>query len=638
MPRLALPLALLALAACGAGSPSPGDGDDEATTSEGETDDEGSGARAPAILGAPAVAARGAHLFLLTDTPLAQLQVELGGVALGEAQLLHADFPGAVLRVPAQVELGPSVLAVRRRDDPQAVAEHELEVVDPVFVDVAEATGLAQTHDPSGSPPECAESHTGLAFGDFDGDGDPDAFVGQVGTGGRLHRNRGDEDGDGVPELEDVTEAMGLAGVDQVAMATFVDLEGDGDLDLFVGRRGANRVFANQLVPTGTAGFQDVTEAIGLGVESQRTMGVAFGDYDGDDDLDLYVVNHAYCFPQAGSEIRAGDHLYRNDDGVFVERTGLLDPAVLSSVGFSASWVDVERDGDLDLIVINDDVGGMIGNPNALWRNDGPGEAPSEHRFTDVSMASGVGIERINGMGLALGDVDHDGFVDLAFSNIGENVLLLNAGDGTFVDVSDAAGIRRAQLPWARTSITWAAHLWDHDNDGDLDLYYAGGRIKGDALIPDAFFDNRGDGTFEDRTWAVGLTDPASGKASALVDLDRDGSWELATAAWGDELKVYRNDAARSGAGHHWLDVELRGRGGNREAVGAIVELRSEGGTQTCFHTNRPSLGAGGETACHFGLGTSDRIERLTITWPDGSVSQPTPPAVDGRVEYVQAG
>lgn len=136
----------------------------------------------------------------------------------------------------------------------------------------------------------------------------------------------------------------------------------------------------------------------------------------------------------------------------------------------------------------------------------------------------------------------------------------------------------------------------------------------------------------------MGLTDPASGKASALVDLDRDGSWELATAAWGDELKVYRNDAARSGAGHHWLDVELRGRGGNREAVGAIVELRSEGGTQTCFHTNRPSLGAGGETACHFGLGTSDRIERLTITWPDGSVSQPTPPAVDGRVEYVQAG
>lgn len=637
MRRTAL-VSLLLLTACGAGSPGVGMGDtDDASPTETETEtDDGPELPAPAIVGAPEVAARGAHLFVMTDTPLPQLEVELAGVPLGEPMLLRGDLPSAMFEIPAEIGLGPTSLLVRRRSDPESVGEREIEIVDPTFADVAEATGLAQLHDASGSPPDCAESHTGLAFGDYDDDGDPDLFVGNVGAGGRLHRNLGDVDGDGLPDFEDATEAMGLAGLDQVSMATFVDLEGDGDLDLFVGRRGVNRVLANQLVPTGSPGFSDVTAAVGLGVESQRTMGVAFGDYDGDDDLDLYVVNHAFCFPQAGSEIRAGDHLYLNEGGLFVERTALLDEQVLSSVGFSASWVDVERDGDLDLIVINDDVGGAIGNPNALWRNDGPGEAPGEHVFTDVSLESGVGIDRINGMGLALGDVNHDGFVDLAFSNIGENVLLLNAGDGTFVDVSADAGIRRARLPWSRSSITWAAHLWDHDDDGDLDLYFSGGRIKGESLIPDAFFENRGDGTFEDRTWAVGLTSPAHGKSSALVDLDRDGAWELATTAWGDALRVYHNERPELGPRNHWLDVELHGRGGNREAVGAIVELRTADGTQTCFHTNRPSLGAGGETTCHFGLGTEAEIEALTITWPDGSVSTPPPPAADGRVIFEQ--
>lgn len=639
MQRILIAPPLLAVLACGGGAAGSGSGDTEGPPPDTDTDDTGPGPGldAPTIVSAPEVVARGAHLYLIADVPLVQLEVELGGVPLGEPTLLRGDLPAALFSVPPQLEPGATTLSVHRRLVPESSDERAIEIVEPIFAEVAAATGLAQVHDASNSPSECAESHTGLAFGDVDDDGWPDAFVGHVGSGGRLLLSRGDLDGDGLPDFEDATEALGLGGLDQVSMATFVDLEGDGDLDLFVGRRGENRVLANRLVPEGTPGFVDVTAAVGLGVDNQRTMGVAFGDYDGDDDLDLYVVNHAFCFPQAGSEIRAGDHLYRNDGGAFVERTELLDADVLSSVGFSASWVDVERDGDLDLIVINDDVGGSIGNPNGLWLNEGPREGALEHAFRDASRSSGVGIERVNGMGLALGDVNRDGFVDLAFSNIGENVLLLNAGDGTFVDVSAEAGIRRAELPWARTSITWAAHLLDHDDDGDLDLYYAGGRIKGEALVPDAFFENLGDGTFGDRTWAAGLTDPAPGKASALVDLDRDGAWELATTAWGHELRVYRNELPRLRPRNHWLDVELHGRGGNREAVGAIVELRTADGTQTCFHTNRPSLGAGGETACHFGLGSRTEIEALTITWPDGSISTPTPPPVDGRVLFEQS-
>ncbi|MEM9461735.1 MAG: CRTAC1 family protein [Myxococcota bacterium] len=641
-PHVLAPLlaACFALACGGEGGGSGGGSDDVGDTDE--TDGEPSAGSseilpAPEILGAPEVVARGSRLYVMIDLPVWEVDLELGGRLLdGERQPLMADMPGTIVPLPDDLALGPATLVVRRHDDPRSQAERTLEVVEPRFVDVASEVGLGRVHDVTGSPIECAESHTGMAVGDYDDDGAPDIFVGHVGSGGRLHRNLGDVDGDGLPNFEDVTEALGLGGVDAVAMATFVDLEGDGDQDLFIGRRGSNRVFRNLLVPEGEVGFEDVTEAVGLGAHSQRTMGVAFGDYDGDDDLDLYVVNHAYCFPQSGLEIRAHDHLYRNDDGVFVDRTDDLGDEILDRVGFSAAWVDLERDGDPDLVVINDDVGGKIGDPNAVWRNEGPG-LQGGWRFSEVGQSAGVGIPGVNGMGLALGDVNHDGLVDLAFTNIGENYLLLNAGDGTFVDVSEDAGVGRSRLPWDRQSITWATHLFDHDNDGDLDLYFSGGRIKGMSPVPDAFFDNRGDGVFDDLSWASGLSDPGHGKGSALADLDRDGAWDLVSAAWGEPLRVHHNRMPQRDAEHHWLDVELEGRGGNRDAIGAIVELATDQGTQTCFHSGRPSLGAGGERACHFGLGTHDRVAALRITWPDGSVAQPEPPGVDQRVRYVQA-
>jgi len=586
----------------------------------------------PEIVLASEAAARGGWLYLVVEVPLTGLALDLDGVALGEPdERLPAAEPVGVWRVPEATPVGPATLYVRWVESPDVAAEIPIEILEPRFVDVAVPTDLAQVHDATGSPMECAQSHTGVAFGDYDGDGRPDVFVGNVGAPGRLFRNLGDVDADPMPDFEDVTDEAGVDGVDAVAMATFVDLEGDGDQDLFIGRRGFNRMYENRLVPDGAPTFVDVTAALGLDLDSQRTMGVAFGDYDGDGDLDLYEVNHAWCFPEAGSENRAEDHLLRNDGGVFVERTADLSPVAGRSIGFSAAWIDIERDGDQDLVVINDNVGGDIGDPNELWRNDGPGEFGSWN-FTNVSQSSGVASGVVNGMGLGLGDVDGDGFVDLAFSNIGPNVLLLNTGNGTFEDVSEAAGIERPKMPWGRNSITWATHLWDHDNDGDLDLYFSAGTIKSPGPVSDAFFDNLGDGTFVDLTWESALADPSHGKASALADFDRDGAWDLATVAWEDELRVWRNQAVP--AGHHFVDVALVGVGGNRDALGAIVELTTDAGTQTCFHTQRPSLGAGGDTACHFGLGSDDEVTELRIVWPDGTIEDVAPPAVDQRVVY----
>lgn len=641
---LLVPLLLVSFVAAGcgddAGAVASADGTSgETDSSSGDTDDSPV-PPPPIVIDTPDAAARGARLYVVLEDPVSVVDITLGDLPLPPDLLLRADNPAALYLVPADAPLGPTTLTVARREDPRSATVVPLRVVDPMFADVTDTVGLAQTHDAADHPVECADSHTGIAVGDYDNDGAPDLFVGNVGSRGTLHRNLGDPDGDGLPTFEDVTTALGLDTGPQVSMATFIDLEGDGDLDLFVGRRGHNRVYENALVPEGTVRFDDVTAQLGLDQHDQRTMGVAFGDYDGDDDLDLYVVNHAYCFPQPQFEIRSEDHLYRNDNGVFVEVTSLLDPEVVAPIGFSAAWVDIERDGDVDLLVINDDVGGEIGDPNVLWRNDGPGEEGSavSWRFTDRSLVSGVAVPGVNGMGLGLGDVDRDGFVDLSFSNIGANYLLLNRGDGTFEDVSQAAGVQRTLLPWSRRSITWATHLWDHDNDGDLDLYFSGGRIKGEAWIVDAMLVNDGTGQFVEQTWAAGLTDPNSGKASALLDLDRDGSWEFATTAWAAPLKLYQNRSPHlAAAPAHWLDVELLGRGGNRAAIGAIVELRTAGGTQTCFHSGQPSLGAGGEPTCHFGLGPDTVVEALSITWPDGQISTPTVDGVDRRLLVVQA-
>lgn len=608
------------------------DGDGSVET-ETETDTVGGSAAAPIVFDAPPVVAAGGWIYASFDRALSQVEVALDGRPLGSpVSPLYADMPGGVWRVPADLSAGPAVLAVRLREDPEAAALRDVEIVRAQFLEVADQVGLAMVHDATGSPSECAESHTGLAFGDVDGDDLPDALVGNVGAGLRLSLHEGDANGDGLPDFRDVTADVGLGGVDSVAMATFVDLEGDGDQDLFVGRRGPNRVFENRRVPDGELFFTDVTAALGLGADDQRTMGAAFGDYDGDGDLDLYVVNHAYCFPEPGGEIRAEDHLYRNDDGVFVERTHELGPRV-TSIGFSAGWLDVERDGDPDLVVINDAVGGNIGLPNALWRNDGPEPDGDGWRFTDVSDASGVALAGVNGMGLGFGDVDDDGMVDLAFTDIGPNHLLVNAGDGTFVDVGAQAGIERARLPWDRTSITWATHLFDHDLDGDLDMYVSGGRIKGVAPIPDALFRNDGDGTFTDIGWESGMSDPGHGKASALVDLDRDGAWDLVTASWGGPLRVYLNRAASPGS--HWLALELEGLGKNRDALGAIVELKAGDRTLTCFHSARPSLGGGSEAACHFGLGDVATLDGLRVWWPDGTVDDRAGPEVDQRIRLV---
>ncbi|MBV1861969.1 MAG: CRTAC1 family protein [Nannocystaceae bacterium] len=624
-------VALILTGASGCADPQLAFESSETSTSADSTSEVGTDTdlAVPTILDAPEAITPGGLLYLATDQPLNQLSISLDETVLEPERFLMTDGPTGLFYVPSDAPLGAAVLRAAFLDTPELGDERDIEVRAPWFENIADAVGLGVIHNADGSPAQCAESHTGVAWGDYDADGTMDVFLGNVGSGGTLHR--GTQRG-GELHFQEVSAAVGLDDIDAVAMATFVDLEGDGDADLYIGRRGENRMYLNLLVETGEARFEDVSDARGFVVDSQRTMGVAFGDYDGDGDLDLYEVNHAFCFPQANAEVRARDHLFENVQGVFIERTQWLSTAVLDSVGFSASWLDTDRDGDLDLVVINDDVGGGIGMPNAHWRNDGPTDEGG-WRFTEVGANTGLALPGVNGMGLAFGDLNDDGFVDLAFSNIGANHLLLSDGDGTWTDALDT--IERDHFPWGHGSITWAVHLPDLDNDGDLDFYATGGRIKGTQVVLDAVFENDGQQRFTERTWSSGALDPGHGKASALVDVDGDGGLDIVTTAWGEPLRVYRNTRAPD-SGNHWVQVELQQDGANRDALGAIVTLEAQGRTRTCFLSNRPSLGGGSDHACHFGLGRAADIDRLNVQWPDGSSSQHEPPEVDQRIVLVR--
>ncbi|MCY4648535.1 MAG: CRTAC1 family protein [Gammaproteobacteria bacterium] len=278
---------------------------------------------------------------------------------------------------------------------------------------------------------------------------------------------------------------------------SWVDYDGDGDLDLFVGMRYTpNRLYRND-----GGSFVDVAAEVGL-ADLEDTRAGAWGDYDGDGDPDLYVG-----YPATAG---APNRLYRNDGGSFADVAPGLG---VDLVGTSRqpSWVDYDGDGDLDLFVALRD------QPNRMFRNDGaPGDsapvaggAPA-WTFTDVTAESGLGDPRRT-VGVAWFDYDRDGDLDVHVSNQNgdEDAFYRNEGDGTFVDVAPALGMNHPGRGTEYGSV--AAAVTDYDNDGDLDLFVA-------TYGPDILWSNNGDGTFTD------VTDPAT------LGVD----YHSTSAVWGD--------------------------------------------------------------------------------------------------------
>lgn len=482
----------------------------------------------------------------------------------------------------------------------------------PTFEDVTESAGVL-TDVPA---PACGQFANGAAWGDVDGDGWPDLAVTRLGQTTQLFMNRTD----GTFADESVERGVAIAGANGAA---FADYDDDGDEDLVLVGDGSDVLLRND----GTGRFDDVTAGSGIaGDPSHRGIGAAWGDYDGDGLLDLYVTNYMECTGPWVTEqdIIANvayhpDVLYHNEgDGTFADVTDELPERDESGAGFTAAWLDVDGDGLLDLYLGNDFVG-LSPDHNRLWRNTGPGG--SQWTFADESLASGAGLY-LNTMGIGIADVDHDGDADLALSNIGGNKLLRSDGDGTFTEQVDS-GIERPMQGVDHTTVTWGTVFADFDLDGWDDLFLAAGNLpQGDEVVvgeqPDMLFLNDGRGErFLDVSALTGVDDLGDSKGVAVADYDLDGLVDMFVVGQGGRPHLYRNTTPRHG--RHWLELDLTGTGSNTDACGARVELLAGGDTITRFVLcGSGATGSAHDRRVHVGLGAAESVESVAIVWPSG--------------------
>lgn len=505
-----------------------------------------------------------------------------------------------------------------------------------IFTDVTAQAGIDFVHQVLDD--EVFPLGPGALVLDFDGNGLDDIYVPNSDGPNALYRNNGDGTFTEMASAAGVADPLGRGSGGCAA-----DYDNDGDQDLYVSGYGTSKLFRNR----GDGTFADVTHAAGVQDPdlTYRSAGCAWGDYDQDGHLDFVVVRHldeqgAYLSEILGNMATAVRSLalFHNDrDGTFTNTSHLLGDTsgpnagksgeALGNIwgsGFQPGWVDFDNDGDLDLYTVNDF--GQYVQPNVLWRN--------EEGFLDVSGGSGADLP-IDGMGLAVGDYDLDGFLDLFMTNIGRNVLLRNSGDGLkFTDTAIEAGVGIGEIEGERR-VSWGAVFFDYDNDGDEDLYVVSGMLllRGPTEQRNVLLRNRGDGTFVDVSLASGADDPGVGRGGVYLDFNNDGCVDLFVSNLGQGARLFENMCV---SGNNWLVVKTVGTTSNREGIGARITVEAGDTTQIReISSGRSSLGQN-MLGAHFGLGSATVVDTVSIRWPSGEVQTLTGVPVNQRLAVTE--
>jgi hypothetical protein len=450
---------------------------------------------------------------------------------------------------------------------------------------------------------------SGCAWGDYDGDGHLDLVIGNAfGGSNRLYRNNGDGTFTRITTGSLVTDS---ADADAIVWG---DYDNDGDLDLFVSNfftPVADVLYRN----VGASEFERVTE--GWVNDSSQGTGAAWGDYDADGFLDLYVSNSN----------AQNDYLYRNSgDGIFAL---VVTGPVVSSGGHSTgcAWGDYDGDGDLDLVVANTGDSGL-GENNFLFRNEGGAV------FTRVAEGP-IANDGGRSNGVAWADYDNDGDLDLFVSNaFGENNFLYrNDGPSGFARITEGFIVNDGGNS---TSLAWG----DFDNDGWLDLFVANDLGQNNFL-----YRNEGDGTFSPMPASAVESDGGRSWGCAWGDYDNDGDLDLFVAnGLADSVTppppevcfLYRN----SGNTNNWLLVRMIGTASNRSGIGAKVRVLATIDGTSIWQLREISGGSGwcsqNDLRAHFGLGDAVQVEKLRIEWPSGIVQEFTDVAANQILKVVE--
>jgi len=527
-----------------------------------------------------------------------------------------------------------------------------------IFADISKKSGMASWSHVMGSPqkPFILEADgSGVALLDYDNDGWLDIYLVNGSTFDALdgkttppHAALFHNNHDGT-----FTDVAGKAGVtnDRWGFGVAIgDFDNDGWPDIAVTNYGKNRLYRNNHDGT----FTDVAEKAGITL-GNWSSGVTWGDYDGDGKLDLFISGYIHFdrahLPISGSkDVNYGqckfrgvpsmcgprglpgepDHLFHNNgDGTFTDvsmKAGVSD--LDHFYGFTSIFVDINNDGKPDLLVANDSVASY------LYINKGKGV------FEDDSYISGFAVNKdgreVASMGLAVGDYENNGLLDILDTDFSDDykILFHNDGDASFTDVSYRAGIAQAGIPF----LGWGDGFIDYDNDGWKDIFMVNGHVYPDAGDHDwgtsyaqrpLLFHNLKNGKFEyvPPVVGTGLADVIPARGAAFGDLFNDGKIDVVINSMDQVPSLMRNVNPDH---HHWVGLKLTGGPKSpRDAVGATVYLTAGGIRQRADVMSGGSYESSNDQRPHFGIGEATTVDLVEIRWPSGLVEQVTIPSVD---------
>ena len=478
------------------------------------------------------------------------------------------------------------------------------------FTDVTTAAGLKTSGYTFGDP----------IWGDFDNDGDLDLFVENHLYGPScLYRSNGNG------TFTDVLRTSGIGKGGDRHGSAWADFDNDGDLDLFItyGAGAGHNLGTKEdelAENLGGAQFTNVAPAAGVINTWGRGRSVAWGDYDDDGYIDLLLGN-----------LETDLVLYRNNgDGTFTDATAQAGLTGLQYI--ECVFVDYDNDGFPDIFCTDSQAHNPP--PDILLRNNGDGT------FANVSAQAGI-QPLVNGRSLAWGDYDNDGDLDLFISRGTDNgnlkqTFYRNNGDGTFTDVTDAAGLG---LVVNNRAAAWG----DFDNDGYLDLYVVNSGSDPVGKGPNYLFRNNQDGTFTDVASSTGVADAviSRGRGAAWGDFDKDGFLDLFITNGEDNTDFNEGPQFlfhNGGNGNTWLEIKPVGTISNRQGlgvkvtiqVGSAVQYREQNGATGHFLSQ-------GAAPIHFGLDQALVVDQVTLHWPSGVSQTLTNVPVDQEITVVEA-